>query len=145
MKQTSFLKINPADSVVVCLRPMQKGETITIDGKDIEVKQDTPAGHKLLIKNAPKGTNIIKYGYENKGGELFIRLLYNIDQKEFVLTVIDRAPAFNQLEVNNSIVNEDIDKQKTGGLGILIVKKIMTEYAYDRINGKNILVLRKKF
>lgn len=63
MKQTSFLKINPADSVVVCLRPMQKGETITIDGKDIEVKQDTPAGHKLLIKNAPKGTNIIKYGY----------------------------------------------------------------------------------
>ena len=37
MKQTSFLKINPADSVVVCLRPMQKGETITIDGKDIEV------------------------------------------------------------------------------------------------------------
>ena len=63
MKQTSFLKINPADSVVVCLRPMQKGETITIDGKDIEVKQDTPAGHKLLIKKAPKGTNIIKYGY----------------------------------------------------------------------------------
>ena len=63
MKQTAFLKINPADSVVVCLRPMQKGETINIDGKTIEIKQDTPAGHKLLIKDAPKGTNIIKYGY----------------------------------------------------------------------------------
>ncbi len=63
MKQTAFLKINPADSVVVCLRPMQKGETINIDGITIEVKQDTPAGHKLLIKDAPKGTDIIKYGY----------------------------------------------------------------------------------
>ena len=63
MKQTAFLKINPADSVVVCLRPMQKGETIEIDGKTIEIKQDTPAGHKILIKNAPKGTDIIKYGY----------------------------------------------------------------------------------
>lgn len=63
MKQTAFLKINPADSVVVCLRPMQKGETINIDRKTIEIKQDTPAGHKLLIKDAPKGTNIIKYGY----------------------------------------------------------------------------------
>ena len=63
MKQTAFLKINPADSVVVCLRPMQKGESINIDGKTIEVKQDTPAGHKLLIKDAPKGTDIIKYGY----------------------------------------------------------------------------------
>ena len=63
MKQTAFLKINPADSVVVCLRPMQKGETIEVDGKTIEIKQDTPAGHKLLIKDAPTGTNIIKYGY----------------------------------------------------------------------------------
>lgn len=28
MKLSSFIKINPADSVVVCLRPMQKGEVI---------------------------------------------------------------------------------------------------------------------
>ena len=46
MEQATFLKINPADSVVVCLQP-----------------QDTPAGHKVLIKDAPKGTDIIKYGY----------------------------------------------------------------------------------
>lgn len=37
MKQSSFIKINPADSVVVCLRPFKKGETINVDGKDIEV------------------------------------------------------------------------------------------------------------
>ena len=99
----------------------------------------------LLVVTDELISNIAKYGYENKGGEVFIRLLYNEDQKELVLTVIDRAPAFNQLEVNNSAVNEDVNKQKVGGLGILIVKKIMSEYAYDRINGKNILVLRKKF
>ena len=99
----------------------------------------------LLVVGDELVSNIVKYGYENKGGEIFIRLLYNIDQKEFILTVIDKAPAFNQLEVNNSIVNEDVKKQQVGGLGILIVKKIMSQYAYDRINGKNILVLRKKF
>ena len=63
MKQSSYIKINPADSVVVCLRPFKKGETIEVDGKEIEVLQDTPAGHKVLIKDAPKGENIIKYGY----------------------------------------------------------------------------------
>jgi len=63
MEQQSFLKINPADSVVVCLRPMQKGEIISIDGKDIELLQDTPAGHKVLIVDAAEGTDIIKYGY----------------------------------------------------------------------------------
>ena len=61
------------------------------------------------------------------------------------LIIIDRAPAFNQLEVDNSPLEGDVDKMRIGGLGILIVKKIMTEYAYDRINGKNILVLRKRF
>ena len=63
MKLSSFIKINPADSVVVCLRPMQKGETIQVDGKEITLLQDTPAGHKVLINDAPKGTNILKYGY----------------------------------------------------------------------------------
>lgn len=63
MNISSFIKINPADSVVVCLRPFTKGEKVNVDGKDIEVLQDTPAGHKVLLKDAPQGTDIIKYGY----------------------------------------------------------------------------------
>ena len=63
MRQSSFIKINPADSVVVCLCPMKKGETIEVDGKSITLLQDTPAGHKVLIDDAPEGKDIIKYGY----------------------------------------------------------------------------------
>ena len=63
MELSSFIKINPADTVIVCLKPFQKGEVIHVDGKCIEVKQDTPAGHKVLICDAAEGTNIIKYGY----------------------------------------------------------------------------------
>jgi len=62
-KEATFLKINPADSVVVCLRNYQKGEEISIDNKTISILQDTPVGHKILINDTPKGTNIIKYGY----------------------------------------------------------------------------------
>ena len=90
-------------------------------------------------------SNIVKYGYKNNGGEVFTRLLFNKDKNEFAMTVIDRAPAFNQLEINNSPLEGDPQDKKVGGLGILIVKKIMSQYAYDRINNKNILVLRKKF
>ena len=61
--QATFLKINPADSVVVCLEPKKKGDVIEIDGKTITVNQDTPAGHKVLIKDVAEGENIIKYGY----------------------------------------------------------------------------------
>ena len=63
MEQATYLKINPADSVVVCLQPKQKGEIIEVDGLNITLNQDTPAGHKVLIKNVKKGEDIIKYGY----------------------------------------------------------------------------------
>ena len=63
MEKTTIIKINPADSVVVCLEEKHKGDTITADGKQITVLQDTPAGHKLLINDVKQGDNIIKYGY----------------------------------------------------------------------------------
>ena len=63
MEQATFLKINPADSVVVCLAPKKKGDIISIDGQQIIVNQDTPAGHKVLIKDTKQGEDIIKYGY----------------------------------------------------------------------------------
>lgn len=62
MEQT-FIKINPADSVVVCLQPKSKGDVIVIDGKQITLNQDTPAGHKVLIEDKAEGEDIIKYGY----------------------------------------------------------------------------------
>ncbi len=63
MEQVSFIKINPADSVVVCLRNHSKGETITVDGNAITIQQDTPAGHKVIIRDTAAGENVIKYGY----------------------------------------------------------------------------------
>ena len=63
MEKASFLKINPADSVVVCLRAMKAGETVSADGKVITLLHDVPAGHKVLIEDKNEGEDIIKYGY----------------------------------------------------------------------------------
>jgi altronate hydrolase len=63
MALATFLKINPADSVVVCLESKKKGDVIIIDGREVVVRQDIPAGHKLLIQDTAKGSDIIKYGY----------------------------------------------------------------------------------
>ena len=61
--EQAFLKINPADSVVVCLQPMKQGDVISVDGRDITLLQDTPAGHKILLTDKAEGEDIIKYGY----------------------------------------------------------------------------------
>jgi len=63
MNQSAYLRINPKDTVVVCLRDIKKGERIIVADYNVEALQDTPAGHKILLSDTPTGTDIIKYGY----------------------------------------------------------------------------------
>ena len=70
------IKIQDNDSVAVAVRPLDKGETVTVCGEEIILKNDIPAGHKFALRNISKGENIIKYsyaighaGYDIKQGE----------------------------------------------------------------------------
>ena len=63
MQQSSTIRINPADTVIVCLRPMHQGEIIEVDHQQITLLEDVPMGHKVLIRDTRKGEGIIKYGY----------------------------------------------------------------------------------
>lgn len=58
-----IIKINQEDNVVVALRDLSKGETIDIDDKKIELKEDVKRGHKVAITNFAVNENVIKYGY----------------------------------------------------------------------------------
>ena len=60
---TDVLKINPADNVVVAIQPQKSGALIHVDGHEISVKDDVPAGHKIAIKDLSAGENVIKYGF----------------------------------------------------------------------------------
>lgn len=51
-------KINSNDNVAVALEPIKKGAVI--DG--IEIKDDIPFGHKVLLTDLKKGDKIVKYG-----------------------------------------------------------------------------------
>ena len=99
--------------------------------------------NNLLVVADELLSNISKYGYKDKIGEIYIRALYNINDHEFILTIIDKGISFNPFIHEGKALDGDIDEIKEGGLGILIVKKLMSEYAYDRINDKNIITLKK--
>lgn len=102
--------------------------------------------NNLMVVGDEMFSNIFKHGYPDNKGAVYLRALYNIDKKEFNLAIIDAAIEFDpfKADVDNNQIS-DISVAKEGGLGIMIVKKLMSEYAYDRINGKNIIVLKKKF
>jgi altronate hydrolase len=58
-----YLKINPADNVAVAISPLTAGKTIVVDGAEITLVTDIPAGHKVALKDIAEGENIIKYGF----------------------------------------------------------------------------------
>ena len=101
-------------------------------------KQMVIVGDELL-------SNIIKYGYENNGGEILVRLSFDDESRGFVLTIIDHAKPFNQLEVENHAFEEGETDLRAGGLGLIIVNSIMEERSYEYRDGTNILTLKKHF
>ena len=60
---TSYLKINALDNVVVAISNLKAGEVIIDGTHEIILKDDVPAGHKVTLKNLSEGENVIKYGY----------------------------------------------------------------------------------
>ena len=61
--EAKYLKINPADNVAVAITALPAGEKLTVDGKEITLNEDVPAGHKFALKDFAESENVIKYGY----------------------------------------------------------------------------------
>jgi altronate hydrolase len=60
--KNSILKIHPADSILVALKNLQAGETVSYDGHPYTLTENIPAKHKFYMQDAPAGTDIIMYG-----------------------------------------------------------------------------------
>lgn len=57
------IKINPADTVAVALKPLAAGVTVTLADQQVVLQTDIPAGHKIALKDMAVSEPIIKYGF----------------------------------------------------------------------------------
>src|SRR5215467_6350057 len=58
----SVLKVHPKDNVLVALRNLAKGETISFEGDDYVLQDAIPAKHKFFIHDMNAGDKVIMYG-----------------------------------------------------------------------------------
>lgn len=58
----NIIKIHPTDSLALAIDDLQKGDIVSVDGKDIVLKNDIPSGHKFALIAIYKGDDILKYG-----------------------------------------------------------------------------------
>ena len=121
--ETKYLKINVADNVAVAISDLKAGQTITVDGVDIHVNQDVPAGHKVALKDFAEGENIIKYGYPIGHAKEAIRQGDWINEHKVKTNLAGLLSyTYNPVTVNLDIPHKDLTfkgyRRKNGDVGV---------------------------
>jgi len=87
-------------------------------------------------------SNVIFYAYP-EGTEAEIELRADYDGRELTFLLSDQGAEFDPTAQEDADVNIDPADRQIGGLGIFIVKNIMNHVTYQRLEGKNLLTMKK--
>jgi serine/threonine-protein kinase RsbW len=88
-------------------------------------------------------SNVIRHGLKDSNEH---RILVNLscDGDELTVEIEDDGVAFNPIEAPVPDTTKPIEERRIGGLGIHLVRQIMDNLSYQRRDGKNFLVMKKK-
>ncbi len=81
--------------------------------------------------------NICKYAYAGGRGEVEVN--YFSESESAVIEIIDSGVPFDITAQELPDITADIHERKIGGLGCLLIRKLMDMVVYRREGGKNIL------
>ena len=88
-------------------------------------------------------TNIVNYGYEDTD-EHRIDVRFGINDDALMVEIIDDSKPYNILEQENPDISLSVEDKPIGGLGIFLIKKLMSNVDYYTKEGKNHLVMTKE-
>ena len=88
-------------------------------------------------------SNIARYAYAPKTGDVTVRLESLDDPISVTITFIDNGIPYNPLEKNDPDTTLSLEERPIGGLGIYMVKKTMDDMTYEHKDGQNILSIKK--
>ena len=57
-----YVHASEKDNLVTCVQPLKARERVTVDGVEIEVRDDIPKYHKMAVKEIKQGEAVYKYG-----------------------------------------------------------------------------------
>lgn len=110
-------------------------------GKDFTLGPDVIFNLNLVLEEAV--VNIINYAYPKEKNES-IYLSASLYGSSIVFTLTDTGKEFDPTTFPDADITLSADDREIGGLGIFLIRHIMNEVKYERIEGKNVLTLQKK-
>jgi sigma-B regulation protein RsbU (phosphoserine phosphatase) len=85
--------------------------------------------------------NIINYGVSVNGETVEIDLVLVAKNGRLNAQLIDNTQAFDPFSVAEPDLEVDLDDRAIGGLGIYLVRQLTDLFHYERVNGRNVVVL----
>jgi anti-sigma regulatory factor (Ser/Thr protein kinase) len=110
-------------------------------GNDFSLSPDIVFNLNLVLEEAV--VNIINYAYPKEEHQ-YIYLSATMKDESIVLVLTDTGKEFDPTTAPEADITLSADERQIGGLGIFLIRQIMNEVKYERIEGKNVLTLEKK-
>ena len=111
-------------------------------GEELELSQNDSQNLKLAIEEAV--VNVINYAYPTgEKGDINIEATATATSLKF--KIIDTGVAFAPTDAPDVDTSLTAEERQIGGLGIFLVRQLMDTINYERIEGKNVLTLTKKY
>ena len=88
-------------------------------------------------------TNVISYAWPDSD-EHTIRVRLSVDDEFIKVEIEDDGQDFNPVVFGQADTSSSVEVRPIGGLGIHLVKQTMDDMFYQRVDNRNILILKKK-
>lgn len=86
--------------------------------------------------------NIVRYAYASMRGDVEVTL--QVDEDLVVLRLVDHGEGFDFSRAGAFEVPPDFERLSEGGMGLFIIRKLMSEVTYERRHGRNHLTMTKR-
>lgn len=105
---------------------------------------DSSVLSQLLLAVEEAVVNVMNYAYPiGSKGDIEVKAIGTEHDVRIVIT--DEGKAFDPTQGSNADTTLSAEDRPIGGLGILLVQKLMDTINYERVNGRNVLTISKKY
>jgi anti-sigma regulatory factor (Ser/Thr protein kinase) len=116
-------------------------EEVDLFATDTRLSPDIQGEIQLALEEIV--SNVIKHGCRGQAGKP-IEVSITRDNDTLTLIVEDCAMPFNPLSVPEPDLNKPMEEKQPGGLGVHLVRQLMSSVEYQFVDGKNRLIMRKQ-
>ena len=126
-------KVEELDSVLAFLEE-------ALEGSDASRKAVT----SLVLALEEAFVNVANYAYEGIRDDGTVTISVCVEDDTAIVTLRDAGMAFDPLALEDPDITASVQDRKIGGLGIYMIRQSTDECSYRRVDGENILTMKKK-